>query len=79
MTPSSGDVEPWGRWSTFGLGLIALLIGQMIALLALTWLYGTGLAHLPKLSGNGVAVSLVKPGVVRGLALLFQTHRKARP
>jgi membrane protease YdiL (CAAX protease family) len=54
-----GEVKAWGRWSTFGLGLIALLAGQMAALLALTWYYGTSLAHLPDFSGSGVAVSLV--------------------
>ena len=52
-------MKPWGRWSTFGLGLIALLIGQMAALVALTWYYGAGLAQLPDFSGSGVAVSLV--------------------
>ena len=52
-------MKPWGRWSTFGLGLIALVTAQMAALLALTWYYGAGLAQLPDFSGNGVAVSLV--------------------
>jgi len=52
-------MKTWGRWSTFGLGLIALLFGQTAALLALTWYYGAGLAHLPNFSGDGVAVSLV--------------------
>jgi membrane protease YdiL (CAAX protease family) len=55
----SGEVKPWGRWSTFGLGLIALLAGQMAALVALTWWYGQALAQLPNFSGDGVAVSLV--------------------
>jgi CAAX protease family protein len=59
LAPPSGEVRPWGRWSTFGLGLIALLAGQMAALLALTWYYGESLAHLPDFSGSGVAVSLV--------------------
>ncbi len=40
LAPPSGDVKPWGRWSTFGLGLIALLVGQMAALVALTWWFG---------------------------------------
>ena len=59
MALPSGEVKPWGRWSTFGLGLIALLIGQMAALVALTWHYGASLAQLPDFSGSGVAVSIV--------------------
>lgn len=55
----SHDVKPWGRWSTLGLGVLALLAGQMAALTALTWLYDTNLAHLPDFSGDGVAVTLV--------------------
>ena len=34
------DPQPWGRWATFGLGLVALLAGQTAALVALTWWYG---------------------------------------
>ena len=55
----SHDVKPWGRWSTLGLGVLALLAGQMAALTALTWLYDTNLAHLPDFSGDGVAVTLI--------------------
>jgi hypothetical protein len=51
--PPSGEAKPWGRWSTLGLGLIALLIGQMAALVALTWWYGQALAQLPNFSGDG--------------------------
>jgi membrane protease YdiL (CAAX protease family) len=53
------DSRAWGRWSTFGLGLLALLGSQAVALLGLTWWYGVGIAHLPDFSGDGVAVSLV--------------------
>jgi len=52
-------MKPWGRLSTFGLGLIALLVGQMVALVALTWWFGRGLAHLPDFSGDGAAVTLI--------------------
>jgi membrane protease YdiL (CAAX protease family) len=57
--PPSAAVKPWGRWSTFGLGVVALLIGQIAALVVLTWWYGLGLARLPDFSGDGAAVSLV--------------------
>ncbi len=59
MAPPSGEIKLWGRWSTFGLGLIALMSGQIAALLALTWFYGANLAALPDFSGSGVAVSLI--------------------
>jgi len=52
-------MRAWGRFSTFGLGLLAMLAGQAAALTALTWWYGAGIAHLPDFSGDGVAVSLV--------------------
>lgn len=51
--------KPWGRLSTFGLGLLAMLAGQAGALTALTWWYGAGIGHLPDFTGDGVAVSLI--------------------
>jgi membrane protease YdiL (CAAX protease family) len=53
------DVKPWGRWVTLGLGLIALLVGQIPALTALIWWYGLGLAQLPDFAADGVAATLV--------------------
>ena len=52
-------MKPWGIFSTFGLGVIAMLAGQMAGLVALTWWYGAGLAKLPDFSGDGVAVTLL--------------------
>jgi uncharacterized protein len=54
----TGDVKHWGRWATLGLGLIALLVGQAVALSALTWWYGLDLARLLDLAGDGIAVTL---------------------
>jgi len=51
--------QPWGRLSTVGLGVIAMLIGQMAALLAVSWAYGRALTQLPNLAQDGVAVSLI--------------------
>lgn len=51
--------RPWGRLSTFGLGLLAMLAGQAGALTVLTWRYGAGPGSLPDFTGDGVAVSLV--------------------
>jgi hypothetical protein len=28
-----GDLKPWVRWATLGLGLTAMLVGQMTALM----------------------------------------------
>jgi len=53
------DVKPWGRWATLGLGLTALLVGQMTALTAVMWWYGLKLAQLPNLASDGVGVILV--------------------
>lgn len=45
--------------ATFGLGVIALLAGQMAALAALGWWFGASLSGMPDFSGDGVAVTLV--------------------
>ena len=52
-------IKPWGRVSTFGLAVFALLAGQMAALLALTWWYGQSLGHLPNFCGDGAAIALI--------------------
>jgi len=59
---------------TFALAAVALLAGQMAALLALTWWYGQSLGHLPNFSGDGAAISLiiaVSTPVEVGLLALF--------
>ena len=55
----TSDVKPWGRWATLGLGLSALLIGQMAALPAIFWWYGVDLAHVLDFAADGVAVTLI--------------------
>ena len=55
----TGDVRPWGRAATLGLGVGALLAGQAAALMVLTWHFGVGLAQLPDFSGDGVSVTLI--------------------
>jgi len=52
-------ILPWGRWATFGLGLVALLAGQLVALVALTFWYGASLAAMPDFTGDGPAVTVV--------------------
>jgi membrane protease YdiL (CAAX protease family) len=53
------DTKPWGRISTLLIGIAAMLAGQIVALVALTWWYGRGLSQLPDFSGDGVAVALI--------------------
>jgi membrane protease YdiL (CAAX protease family) len=55
----SSDQQAWGRLTTLGLGVFALLGGQAAALLALTWWYGANIARMPDFSGDGVAVTIV--------------------
>jgi len=67
-------INPWGRASTFGLAVFALLAGQMAALVALTWWYSVSIGHLPDFSGDGAAVALiiaVSTPVEVGLLALF--------
>ena len=53
------DRQPWGRAATFGLGVVALLSGQAVALIIMTWWYGVDVVRLPDFSGDGPAVSLI--------------------
>jgi CAAX protease family protein len=55
----TSDQQAWGRWATLGLGVVVLLGSQAVALLALTWWYGVGIAHMPDFSGDGTAVSVI--------------------
>jgi membrane protease YdiL (CAAX protease family) len=61
MSPVSEheEAKPWGRWTSLGLGIIAMLIGQMAALLVVSWWYGRSLTQMPNLAQDGVAVSLI--------------------
>jgi hypothetical protein len=53
------DIKPWGRFATAGLGLVAMLAGQIAALIALAWWMEVGFAHMPDFGGDGVAVTLI--------------------
>jgi len=50
--------EPWGRWATLGLGLIALFGGQGVALATLVGWYGLSMAHWSDLLVDGRLVTL---------------------
>src|SRR5438270_256370 len=52
-------MKPWGRWATLGLGLIAMLVGQLAGLIVLTWWPGVSLARLSDFADDGVAVTLI--------------------
>lgn len=53
------EPTPWGRMATIGLGLIAMLIGQMAALVFVSWAYGRTLMQMTNLASDGVGVSLI--------------------
>jgi membrane protease YdiL (CAAX protease family) len=55
----TAEIKPLSRVTTFVLAAFALLAGQIVALLALTWWFGRGLAHLPNFTGDGAAITLV--------------------
>ena len=70
-------MQPWGRWATLGLGLVALLGGQAAALVALQWWFGRPLTQMPDFSGDGVAVTVVIfVSIPVQLALLFLLAQK---
>jgi len=52
------DFKPWGRWATLGLGLIALLGGQMVALIVLIRWFGFSLTRWSDLETDGVLVTV---------------------
>ena len=76
MSSPTPAAKPWGLIATFGLGLFALLVGQMAALVALSWWFGANLSGMPDFSGDGVAVTIViavsTPVQVALLALFAQ-------
>ena len=53
------NVESWGRWATLGLGLIAMLVGQIAALTAVIWWYGMNLTGLLDVASDGVVATLI--------------------
>jgi membrane protease YdiL (CAAX protease family) len=53
------DIKPWGRFATFGIGLLAMLVGQFGALLVLAWWMDASLATMPDFGGDGLAVTLI--------------------
>jgi membrane protease YdiL (CAAX protease family) len=55
----TAETKPWGRLATFGLGFVAMMAGQLAALMALTLWLGQDLTKMPDFSGDGVAVTLI--------------------
>ena len=55
---ATSNVKPWGRWATLGLGLIALLGGQMAALIMLIQWFGFSLTRWSDLESDGVLVTV---------------------
>ncbi|HEY0223929.1 MAG TPA: CPBP family intramembrane glutamic endopeptidase [Pseudolabrys sp.] len=53
------ELKPWGRFAALGLGFVAMLAGQLVALFALAWWLDAPLAGMPDFSGDGVAIALI--------------------
>jgi uncharacterized protein len=58
-TARTFNVNPWGRWATLVLGLIAMLLGQLAALTSLIWWSGLGVTQVPDVTSDGVALILI--------------------
>jgi membrane protease YdiL (CAAX protease family) len=52
-------VKSWGRWATLGLGLTAMLVGQMAGLMAVVWWHGISLAQITNLASDGIVATLI--------------------
>jgi membrane protease YdiL (CAAX protease family) len=75
---TTAENKPWGRFSTLALGVVALLIAQTVAILALVWWYGLPFGQLPDFSRDGAAVTLiilVSTPIQVGLLMLFARWR----
>lgn len=59
MSVETTGILPWGRWATLGLGLVAVLASQLIALAALTIWYGMSITAMPDLTSDGLAVTVI--------------------
>lgn len=69
-------MNPWGRIATLGLGLVALLAGQLTGLVVLSFVFGP-LGRDSDLAGNGAAVALIiAVSTPVELALLVQFARR---
>jgi membrane protease YdiL (CAAX protease family) len=76
----SADVKPWGRLTTFGLAAVAMLTGQIIALLGVAWWTGQQLTQLADFAGDGdvvTAIILISTPVEIALIALFVRQRTA--
>jgi uncharacterized protein len=52
-------VKSWGRWATLGLGLTAMLVGQMAGVTAVIWWYGISLADITDFVSDGVVATVI--------------------
>lgn len=55
----NGDIQPWGRFATFGIAFLVMLVSQFAALLALALWLGKSFGQMPDIGSDGVAVAVV--------------------
>jgi CAAX protease family protein len=56
--PVSETTKPWGIFATFALGAIALLVGQLLGIAAVSGLYGFDLKQMGAISRDGGGIIL---------------------
>jgi hypothetical protein len=74
----SEDARPWGLFATFALGAVALLVGQLSGILAISWLYGVDLKQIGTISRDGGGIILficVSAPVQVALLVLAASHK----
>ena len=54
----SGNVKPWGIFATFALGAIALIVGQLSGIVAVSEFYGINLNQIGTISRDGGGIIL---------------------
>jgi membrane protease YdiL (CAAX protease family) len=71
--------QPWGRFATLALGVLAMLAGQFAALLVLGLWYGKSLAQMAAVSDGGAVtlIILVSTPVEIALIALFASRRSS--
>jgi membrane protease YdiL (CAAX protease family) len=55
----NADVKPWGRLTTLGLAVVAMIASQIIAVVLLAWWSGRSMTQLSDFGGDGAAVTAI--------------------
>jgi CAAX protease family protein len=77
----SEDAKPWGLFATFALGAIALLVGQLSGIVAVSGLYGFDLRQIGTISqdGGGIILFICVSAPVQVALLVAAAAVKSNP